>query len=218
MKRLITVSDVEKAVANKKSLIMIDSNTLVTPAARDMAKAKGVALTEGSCQYQPHVVVESQNDMVKTITSQPVPHGEQLLDAIKSILLNKIEGCPESGEKKTGKFQIVPASCDGYEVFDTGVPGTHVEYKEVVSASDSPNISSGFLKIIQSSFPWKVLCDEMDIVLEGAVSVTIDGVKRVAHAGDVIYIPPNSEVIWGAEEYAKLFYVTYPANWAELNA
>ena len=47
-------------------------------------------------------------------------------------------------------------------------------------------------------------------------SVTIDGKKYTAHAGDVLFVPSGSKVIWGSPDKARILYATYPANWADL--
>ena len=45
---------------------------------------------------------------------------------------------------------------------------------------------------------------------------TIDGKKYTANAGDVLFVPSGSKVIWGSPDKARVFYATYPANWADL--
>ncbi|MFQ6972843.1 MAG: ethanolamine utilization protein EutQ, partial [Enterocloster aldenensis] len=44
----------------------------------------------------------------------------------------------------------------------------------------------------------------------------IDGKTYTAHAGDVLFVPSGSKVIWGSPDKARIFYATYPANWADL--
>jgi ethanolamine utilization protein EutQ len=102
-----------------------------------------------------------------------------------------------------------------FENFDTGKPGTNVAYREVISKTES-QMSAGFLTIEQSSFDWELSYEEIDIVLEGSLSVTINGETHHATQGDVLFVPKGSMVTWSSSGYVKLFYVTYPANWAEL--
>lgn len=219
MKKLISVADVEQALKDNQLSICIDDTTLITPAAKDLAKSKGISFTTG-------VAVEkaccNANAPVETKVTEPLAvDGGQALELVKQILINKIGGqaLPVDGliRDRDGQsgFQIVRCQNVEFDVFDTGIPGANVYYKELIGSADSPNISCGFLKIIQSSFPWQLCYDEMDIVLEGELSLTINGVLHKAKAGDVVYVPKGSDVIWGADEYVKLFYVTYPSNWAE---
>ncbi|WP_298703218.1 cupin domain-containing protein [uncultured Veillonella sp.] len=222
MKKLITVSDVESALSKQQVTIAIDDNTLITPAAKDLAKAKDITFIE-------QISLEPTKPCAKTEVvgaiggAVGVPStGNQVLDLLQSILVNKVGGSVASDglvrDKDASGLQIVRAQDVDFDEFDTGVPGANVQYKELIGYSDSPNISAGLLKIVGSKFPWKLLYDEIDIVLEGELNITINGVKRTAKAGDVLYVPKNSDVIWGADEYAKVFYVTYPANWAETMA
>jgi ethanolamine utilization protein EutQ len=64
------------------------------------------------------------------------------------------------------------------------------------------------------SFPWKLDYDEIDYVLEGELHVTIDGRVLVAKVGDVVSIPKGSRIVFGTPSRVKVFYVTYPADWA----
>ena len=76
-------------------------------------------------------------------------------------------------------------------------------------------MSSGFLTIDHSSFTWTLSrYEETDIILEGSLSITIDGKTYRASQGDVLFIPKDSTVIWNAEDHVKLFYTTYSADWA----
>ena len=56
----------------------------------------------------------------------------------------------------------------------------------------------------------------IDYVIEGTLTVTIDGTTYCAHAGDVLFVPSGSKVVWGSPDKARIFYATYPANWADL--
>ena len=70
--------------------------------------------------------------------------------------------------------------------------------------------------IENSSFDWELTYEEIDYVIEGTLTVTIDGTTYTAHAGDVLFVPSGSKVTWGSPDKARVFYATYPANWADL--
>ena len=84
--------------------------------------------------------------------------------------------------------------------------------REVVSKNDS-KMSAGFLTIEKSSFAWELGYEEIDIVLEGSLTITINNQTYEACQGDVLFVPKGSKVTWSSSGYVKLFYVTYPANW-----
>jgi ethanolamine utilization protein EutQ len=104
-----------------------------------------------------------------------------------------------------------------FENFDTGDPRTNVAYREVISKDES-HMSAGFLTIEKSSFDWELCYEEIDVILEGCLSITINGETFDAYQGDVLFIPKGSKVTWRSSGYVKLLYVTYPANWPDLMA
>jgi ethanolamine utilization protein EutQ len=92
-----------------------------------------------------------------------------------------------------------------------------VFYQELVSKDDS-KMSAGFLTIEKSSFEWELCYEELDFVIEGTLTVTLNGKTFTAHAGDVLFVPSGSKVVWGSPDKTRIFYATYPANWADLMA
>lgn len=210
MKQLITVADVKAAVESNSKSITVDTHTIITPAAKDYAKDKGILFLEDCCCHTncEETVVGNTGEI----------NVDKVLNALKSIVMGQGGLTNEFSRKKDSKsgFQIVRGQADiGFEVFDTGVPGNKVWYKEVLSPSESPHMAAGLLKMMDSSFPWHLSYDEVDYVLEGSVTITINGEEYTAYAGDVIYIPKDADVVWTAKEYVKLLYITYPANWAD---
>ena len=101
------------------------------------------------------------------------------------------------------------------DVFDTGNPDANAHYQELVSKEES-KMSAGFLVIEKSRFDWELTYEEIDYVIEGTLTVELNGKTYTAHGGDVLFVPSGSKVIWGSPDKAKIFYATYPANWADL--
>jgi ethanolamine utilization protein EutQ len=46
------------------------------------------------------------------------------------------------------------------------------------------------------------------------LQITIDGRMLEGRAGDVFYIPKGSKIRFGTPWRTRVFYVTYPADWA----
>lgn len=100
------------------------------------------------------------------------------------------------------------------EKFDTGNPSDKVWVTDMFSLSESPRIGCGLMEMDNSSFAWTLNYDEMDVVLEGTLTVeTSDGKEVSAKAGEVMYIPKGSSIIFKTPNYAKFIYVVYPADW-----
>ena len=53
-------------------------------------------------------------------------------------------------------------------------------------------------------------------LVEGELHVVIDGRTVQARVGDVVYIPKGSRIAFGTPSRVKVFYVTYPADWASV--
>ena len=57
--------------------------------------------------------------------------------------------------------------------------------------------------------------DEVDYVIDGQLTIRINGCDIVANAGDMVLIPAGSSIVFSALDHARFVYVTYPANWSE---
>ncbi|MEW6696611.1 MAG: cupin domain-containing protein [Bacillota bacterium] len=222
MKKLVCADEVRAAAEKGQKVFCVECSTIITPAAKDLAKELGVEFAADSCatgnpigsglQKKGKPSKEIDRDLVYQIVKAVLANS--LLASVPAPSLDPAfltDGDPKSGLK------IVRGRTVKYEAFDTGDPGTKVCYREVINKNDS-QMSAGFLTIEKSSFEWELCYEEIDIVLEGSLSVTINGETYTACQGDVLFLPKGSKVTWSSSEYAKLFYVTYPANWADLMA
>lgn len=94
-------------------------------------------------------------------------------------------------------------------------PGKHVGLADVISGRDGSPMTAGIMSWgREDSFPWSLDYDEVDLVLEGVLQITIGGRMLEGRAGDVFYIPKGSKILFGTPWRTKVFYVTYPADWA----
>lgn len=101
------------------------------------------------------------------------------------------------------------------ERFAAAGDGKNVQLKDVVTAADRSPMSAGFMAwSAADSFAWELTYDEVDYVLEGELHVKIDGRVIEAGAGDVVFIPRGSRIVFGTPSSVRLFYVTHPAAWA----
>ena len=222
MKKLVCVTEVRSAAEKGQNVVCVDSDTIITAAAKDLAKELGVEFTADSTTAENHTSKNSGQLKKESRDNEIDP--DMIYQVVKAVLANKLLSSipvpsPETPfcadcEPKSG-LKIVRGRTVKLETFDTGNPSTNVAYREVVSKDDS-QMSAGFLTIEKSSFEWELCYEEIDIILEGSLSITINGETYHAHQGDVLFVPKGSKVTWSSSEYVKLFYVTYPANWADL--
>lgn len=224
MKKLVCANEIKAAAEKGQKVFCIDCGTIITPSAKDLAKELGVEFAEGSAATGNHSCKDSE---LQNKTNQETAIDRDLIyQVVKAVLTNRLlsgvstpaaelpfltEGEPKSGLK------IVRGRTVKFENFDTGNPSTNVAYREVISKDES-QMSAGFLTIEKSSFDWELCYEEIDIILEGSLSITINGETHEACQGDVLFVPKGSKVTWSSSGYVKLFYVTYPANWPDLMA
>lgn len=205
MKDLVCAKDVEALAQTGENVYRIACGTLITPSARDAAEALGVTFKE---QAEPAAVCGS---------SQEIDSG-RIYTVLKALMeKGLLEGIfkPFESESHKNGLKVVRGGTVKMDVFDTGNPQAKAFFQELVSKEES-HISAGFLVIDHSEFDWELTYEEIDYVIEGTLTVTIDGRKYTAHAGDVLFVPSGSKVVWGSPDKARIFYATYPANWADL--
>ena len=134
---------------------------------------------------------------------------EDLLECLKSKSPLFDAECDPNGLK------IVRGNTVKMDIFDTGNPNARAYFQELVNKEES-KMSAGFLVIENSKFDWELTYEEIDYVIEGTLTVEINGKTYTAYPGDVLFVPSGSKVVWGSPDKARLFYATYPANWADL--
>jgi len=224
LKKLVCAEEVKVAAGKGQKVFCVDSNTIITPAAMDLAKEMGVEFTAALAAAGNHIGKES--GLQKKDHSEPAIDRDMIYQVVKAVLANRLMASvstlvPEAPfrtecEPKSG-LKLVRGRTVKFETFDTGDPDTNVAYREVISKDES-QMSAGFLTIEKSSFDWELCYEEIDIILEGSLSITINGETYEAYQGDVFFVPKGSKVTWSSSGYVKLFYVTYPANWPDLMA
>lgn len=99
------------------------------------------------------------------------------------------------------------------EPFDTGKPGDKVLLKDIVTLEESPRIGAGLMEMTETTFDWTLHYDEFDYIIDGELTIIVDGNKVTGKKGDVIYIPKDTSIQFSTEKYAKFMYFTYPADW-----
>lgn len=209
MKQLICAKDVEKLNAEGKKVFYVESGSIITPSAKDAADLFGIKFCDK--------VEEQQTQAPAALAGMDID-GDKIYMVLKTLmekgLLNDILK-PYESESHGNGLKVVRGSSVKMDVFDTGDPSVKAYYQELVSKEES-HISAGFLVIDHSSFEWELTYEEIDYVIEGTLTVTIDEKTYTAKAGDVLFVPSGSKVVWGSPDKARVFYATYPANWADL--
>ena len=224
MKKLIDVAAVNAMKGEGKSIIYIDRDTLVTPAARDAIDTNGMTIKEG-CDPAPETTMSASCCQDHKAAQAGAPEGEVSADLIfkvlsslsKSGLLNDMlaacgaDSKPYEAEYDPAGFKLIRGSSVRTEVLDTGDPAQagKVNYREIIGADDRSSIAAGIITIDDVNFGWETECQEIYYIISGCITVTIDGKVYEAKAGDVFFIKKGIKCAFGAKGLGKAFYATY---------
>lgn len=96
---------------------------------------------------------------------------------------------------------------------DTGNPGDRVWTRDLFTLKESPRLGCGLMVMEHTTFPWTLNYDEIDYVIEGRLSILIDGKCVSAGPGEIILIPKGASIEFSAEDKARFLYFVYPAKW-----
>jgi len=240
MKKLITAREVQECMSSGKSKMYVDKNTIITPAARDAALERNITFVDGveedaaTCVKMVDTIAQNiklgdkkqPQTMEEAVVLKLNEEGKGMdMDLIYKIVKEVLAQTMEATIKRSFERECDPTGlklirgntvqCDRFE---TGNPNAKVGLTDVVNTKESPNMGAGFMTIEKSSFDWELCYEEFDYIVEGNLDITINGKTYHGKAGDVFFIPKNSKITWSTPDFAKFFYVTYPANWAELAA
>ncbi|MBU3128308.1 ethanolamine utilization protein [Clostridium tagluense] len=139
-------------------------------------------------------------------------------DMVRKIIIETLskEKCEFEKHIDPSGIMSVKLNTVKLDKFDTGKEKDDVLLKDVLTLEESPRLGCGLMEMKETCFDWTLKYDEIDYVIDGTLEVNIDGRKVVANKGEIILIPKNSKIQFSVPNYAKFMYVTYPANWAEL--
>ena len=98
---------------------------------------------------------------------------------------------------------------------DTGNPRDRVWTRDLFTLEESPSLGCGLMVMEDTTFPWTLNYAEMDYVIEGRLSILINGQTVTAGPGEIIYIPHGSSICFSVTGKARFLYFVYPANGSE---
>jgi ethanolamine utilization protein EutQ len=197
MKKLITDIELRRLAGESKQLL-IPADAILTPSAQDWAGTSRIELVREGDSQPPCGKGSPESasmDEIRHIVQKVV--AQQLRPACANPRLTHVRGSDVK-----------------LEPFDQAPPGQKVELKDVVTSREG-NLAAGFMTFDRSELPWHLTYDEVDYIVEGTFTLKANGRTYTCLAGDVLYIPKDTRVVFGSPDRTRVFYVTYPANWAE---
>ena len=191
MKRVITDEIVAREfAAGVRRMTFGRRDTVITPAAWSKARELGIGVEQ----------TDAAPAAPTTATATTAPAGD-----------------PGSAERSVDKSGVVVVR--GRSVRLGKFTGAGVDRDigliDLVTGADGSPMTAGIMSFgREDSFPWSLDYDEIDLVLEGVLTIEIDGRKVEGKTGDVLYIPKGSRIVFGTPSRTRVFYVTHPASWA----
>lgn len=220
MKTLISVNEIKSLASAGKKVHYIEPGTIITPAARDAAHEWGIELKTGPAPQEAPVCQAAKEE--ESVSNEPIVSQvsqEMITRIVMEVMAKLPQFCTPEMEKEvdpeTG-FALIKGNTVVCEKFNTGNPKDKVGIKEILTIKESPNMCAGFMTIEDSSFDFLLKYDEFDYVVDGTLEFIVNGKKYTGHAGDIFFIPMNTKVTFSTPDKCRYFFVTYPANWAEL--
>ncbi len=138
----------------------------------------------------------------------------QLEDLVRQVILEKL-GCRCTAARGVRKVAVPALRTTEADRMDTGNPGDRVYTHDLFTLEQSPRLGAGLMEMENTTFPWTLNYDEMDYVIDGELSILVDGEKVTAGPGEVVYIPKGSSIQFSVSGRARFLYFVYPANWQE---
>ncbi len=131
---------------------------------------------------------------------------------IRRVLLEKL-GDTSSSACPVKQVNFTQYAFTDADRLDTGNHADRVWTHDLFSLEESPRLGAGLMQMEGSCFPWTLSYDEIDYILEGTLSIEMNGTRVTARAGELLCIPKGSAIRFCAEDRAKFLYFVYPADW-----
>ncbi|MBR6569192.1 MAG: DUF861 domain-containing protein [Clostridia bacterium] len=132
---------------------------------------------------------------------------ESLVRQVIAQLLSTQDDCPVK------KVSVPALDVTEEHRMDTGNPADRVWTRDLFTLDQSPRLGCGLMVMERTTFPWTLNYDEIDYVIDGTLSILIDGKSVTAGPGEIILIPKGSSIQFSAKDKARFLYFVYPANW-----
>ena len=225
-KRFLTADRIRARKAEGYREITLEPGDVLTPLAQDTARDMGIEIRAcdplGPPAQQPAAANGNGAPPVKA-AELPAPAAalaptagadlEPLIRQVVMACLMKVNG---NGAAPATPVRRVSAQSYQMQPFPFAInrPEMDVQLVDVITADHGSPMSAGFLSFHKGSFPWTLTYDEIEFVMEGEIHIGTAQGTVVGKPGDVLYIPKGTEITFGTPGWAKILYVTYPAEWS----
>lgn len=223
-KRIISKFDIENLKSSGQTVLRLEPGDTLTPLARDTAMELGIKIQD------------SREPIVHASAPAAAAPSNDKLEAIVKAVLERMgtgaqaQSCAPCATPKVygshpGQLKLAKYPRDDemptVELRNpAGVlmnpPEIDLRLLDVITMDDSASISGGFMSWHKGpGWSWTLNYDEIDYIVEGRMEITCEGKTLYADPGDTVFIPKGSSVHWNTPTWVKVYYVTFPSNWAD---
>ena len=210
MKKLICAKEVEAVKKQGKKVLYIECDSIITPSAKDAAKSAGIEFSTDFCPCcgGPAEIAKADeggidSNMIYNVLKNLMEKG------MLQGMFDPASDQPYAAERDDCGLKVVRGNSVKYEVLDTGNPADKVYYQEIINAEDGCSMNAGFITIEGCKFDWECACQELYHIVEGTLTVGVNGKVYTARPGDSVYFPKGAKVQFGSPDRMKAFYATY---------
>lgn len=228
-KRIISKFDIERLKSEGQTTLRLGQGDTLTPLARDTALELGIKVEDSR---EPQAAPQASG--AGAASGAPLGDDDRLEAVVRSVLarLGSAQGqacapcaTPKVYGSSPGQLKVVkmPHDCDmeAIELRNAqGVlcnpPEIDFRLRDVITMDDSASIAGGFMSFHKGKgITWTLNYDEIEYIVEGRVEIAYNGKTLTADVGDTIFIPKGSAIHWSTPTWVKIFYATFPSNWAD---
>ena len=131
---------------------------------------------------------------------------QQLEALVRQNLAEKLGGSPV--KRISPDYTMTEA-----DRLDTGNSSDRVYTHDLLTLEQSPRLGVGLMTMERCDFAWTLGYDEVDLVLEGELTIRTAQGEQTARAGEGVFIPRGTQIHFCTPSHARFLYVTYPADW-----
>ncbi|HRY53383.1 MAG TPA: cupin domain-containing protein [Spirochaetia bacterium] len=223
-KRIISKFDIERLKSEGHGSLRLEPGDTLTPLARDTALELGIKIEDsrpaaGPAPQAPAAGVDADKleAIVHTVlerlgSAQPQACAPCATPKVYGTSPNKIKHVKMPLDR-----DMPPTELHDAQGVLRNPPEIGFRLLDVVTMDDSASIAGGFMSFHPGAgIKWTLNYDEIEYVVEGLVEISYDDGKKItATTGDTIFIPKGTSLHWNTPTWVKIFYATFPSNWAD---
>ena len=224
-KRLITAADIRCMTDAGTLQLVVARGELFTPLALDTARVLVITLSYEADRVVAELPVwclaahRVPRKMPQTppVAAPASPPPARQTDALETRVREVVAALLAKSYAPASSSPVRHITGRGLHLepfpFDVGHPEMDIRVLDVVTGAHGSPVAGGIMSFRKGSFPWALNYDEIEYVIEGELHIGTSQGTVIGLPGDVLYVPKGTSITFGTPEWAKFFYVTYPAEW-----